>query len=82
MSIKRKVLTKKEQNVVIDILEELIIANAKLPENFYTKIMDRYNLTNDPFTGMPCTIDDYCKNQLEYDKQVMIEKYGHCDGLE
>ncbi|HUM41538.1 MAG TPA: hypothetical protein PKI14_01155 [Fervidobacterium sp.] len=22
------------------------------------------------------------KNRLEYEKQAMIEKYGHCDGLE
>ena len=26
--------------------------------------------------------EEYCKNRLEYDKQTMIEKYGHCDGLE
>lgn len=30
----------------------------------------------------PCAPEEYCKNRLEYDRQTMIERYGHCDGLE
>lgn len=30
----------------------------------------------------PVTPEEYAKNKLEYDRQTMIEQYGHCDGLE
>lgn len=30
----------------------------------------------------PITPEEYAKNKLEYDRQTMIERYGHCDRLE
>ena len=48
----------------------------------YNELVERYGLCFDPFTSMPCTPEEYCENQLEYEKQVMMERYGHCDGLE
>lgn len=75
-------LTEKEQRVAIDFLEELIFSNTVVPEGFYDKMMKKYALMNDPFTHLPCTPEEYSKNSLEYDRQIMIEKYGHCDGLD
>lgn len=46
------------------------------------KHVDGYGLCEDPFTRMICTSKEAIENQLEYDKAVMIERYGHCDGLE
>ena len=46
------------------------------------KHVDGYGLCEDPFTRMICTSDEYAKNSLEYDRQTMYEKYGHCDGLD
>jgi hypothetical protein len=48
----------------------------------YNKVMEEYELCEDPFTHTPCTFEEFCKMQIEYEKQAMIEKYGHCDGLE
>lgn len=41
-----------------------------------------YGLCDDPFTRLPIAPDEYEKNRLEYDRQLMYEKYGHYDGLE
>ena len=48
----------------------------------WKRIYKQYELCDDPFTGIPCTFSEFCKSQAEYDKQTMIERYGHCDGLE
>lgn len=48
----------------------------------YNEVMEQYGLMPDPFTSMPCTPEEYCENKLEYEKQIMMERYGHCDGLE
>ena len=78
----KRILTEKEQKVAIDFLEELIFANTAVPEGFFDKMMKKYGLMTDPFTGLPCTPKEYAKNRIEYDRQWMIQKYGHCDGLE
>ncbi len=79
---KKRILTEKEQKVAIDFLEELIFANTPVPEGFFDKMMEKYELMTDPFTGLPCTPKEYATNRLEYDRQSMIQKYGHCDGVE
>lgn len=48
----------------------------------WKRIYEEYDLCDDPFTGTPCTRSEFCENRTEYVKQAMIEKYGHCDGLE
>lgn len=81
--MKRKTtLTEKEQRVAIDFLENLIFSGINIPEDFFDEIMKKYELLEYPFTGLPCTLKEYCKNSVEYDRQCMFEKYGHCDGID
>lgn len=81
--MKRKTtLTEKEQRVAIDFLENLIFSGINVPEGFFDEMMKRYELLGNPFTGLPCTFKEYCKNSVEYDRQCMFEKYGHCDGID
>ena len=82
MAIKRKT-TKKEQQVAADILIRFMFTKD-MDEviKVWHDIFDEYELCSDPFTDTPCTFEEYCKNKIEYEKQLMIEEYGHCDGLE
>ncbi len=78
--MKQKRISYAQQFVAVDILEELLFCEtvedyAKL----YKKIFEKYSLCEDPFTLMPCTTKDYEINSIEYDKSIMLEKYGHCD---
>lgn len=78
----RKV-TKRDQRVAAEILTQFMFINT-MDEvmKVWKQVYEQYGLCDDPFTGTPCTPEEYCENRLEYDKQTMIEKYGHCDGLE
>lgn len=78
----RKV-TKRDQRVAAEILTQFMFTNT-MDEvmKVWNQVYEQYGLCDDPFTGTPCTPEEYCENRLEYDKQTMIEKYGHCDGLE
>ena len=78
----RKV-TKRDQRVAAEILTQFMFTNT-MDEvmKVWKQVYEHYGLCDDPFTGTPCTPEEYCENRLEYDKQTMIEKYGHCDGLE
>ena len=75
--------TKIAQRVAADILMEFTFIKGK-DEFFeaYNRVFERYGLCTDPFTYTPCTPEEYSKNRLEYDRQTMIERYGHCDGLD
>lgn len=76
-------ITKAMQKVAADILTDFMFArDMNEVVGAYNRVFERYGLCEDPFTKVPCTPDEYCKNQLEYEKQMMIERYGHCDGLE
>lgn len=76
------------QKVAVDILQELesyFMVKNDVPEevvDIYKKMYDKYELCDDPFTQMVCTTKDFCKNCLEYERQTMMERYGHCDGLD
>jgi hypothetical protein len=73
----------KIQIAVADVLTQFMF--CKNEQDFYdtfARIEKQYGLEQDPFTGCPCSQIEYEQNKLEYDKQIMIEKYGHCDGLE
>lgn len=76
-------ITKQMQKVAADILIEFLFTRD-MDEviKAYHRVFDRYGLCKDPFTGIPCTPDEYYESQLEYERQTMIERYGHCDGLE
>ena len=76
-------ITKTMQKVAADILTQFMFTQTmddviKAWDNIYK----HYELCSDPFTGVPCTPEEYCESQLEYERQAMIERYGHCDGLE
>lgn len=76
-------VTKTMQKVAADILTKFMFTrNMDDVVEVYNKVMEQYDLHADPFTGVPCTLEEYCESRLEYERQIMIEKYGHCDGLE
>ena len=73
-------ITKTMQKVAVDILMEFMFTqDMDEVVEAYDRVFKRYELGNDPFTHTPCTQEEYCKNSLEYEKQVMIERYGYCD---
>lgn len=76
-------VTKRDQRVAADILTQFLFTNT-MDEvmKVWKQVYEQYGLCDDPFTATPCTLEEYCENRLEYDKQTTIEKYGHCDGLE
>lgn len=70
--------------VICDVLIHFIIEcnEGKNVFEVIDEIQKQYGLMDDPFTRLPCTPKEYCENSLEYQRQTMMEKYGHCDGLE
>lgn len=76
-------ITKQIQKVAADILTEFLCTN-NMDEvvEAYDTVMKKYGLCEDPFTRCPCTSEEYYENSLEYERQTMIERYGHCDGLD
>lgn len=81
-------ITKSMQKVAVDILEDIeiyMMSHNNVPDEIkqlYDRAFTKYGLCKDPFTRMVCTSEEFSKNLLEYEKQSMIEKYGHCDGLD
>ena len=75
--------TNQNQKVAADILTQFMFTKTMDDViKVWNDIYNQYDLCVDPFTGCPCTTDEYYRNKLEYEKQAMIERYGHCDGLE
>lgn len=76
-------ITKTMQKVAANILMEfLCTSNMDEVVEAYSRVLERYDLCEDPFTSCPCTPEEYYDSQLEYERQTMIERYGHCDGLD
>ena len=76
-------ITERDQKVAADILTQFMFTNTMDDvTEVWKRVYEQYGLCDDPFTSTPCTPKEYCENRLEYDKQTMIAKYGHCDGLE
>jgi hypothetical protein len=81
-------ITNKMQEVAADILKELevyMMVNKDCPKeivDIFIKMFKKYELCQDPFTRMVCTTKEWAKNCLEYDKQLMMSRYGHYDGLD
>ena len=76
-------ITKIMQKTAVDILMEFQCArNMEEVVEAYIRVFERYGLCEDPFTKCPCTPDEYYESGLEYERQTMIERYGHCDGLD
>lgn len=88
--MKNKKITPTMQKVAVDILGDFEIL-AMTHNDSYTfeeiweivqRHVDNYGLCQDPFTRMICTSKEYAENRLKYEKQLMMERYGHCDGLD
>ena len=89
MSSKKRVkITDSMQKVAVDILSDLeayMMMSENYPEEvmqIYRKFYDKYELCDDPFVGLCCTTKEFFKQSHERDKQLMYERYGHCDGLD
>ena len=88
--MKKRKITDAMQKVAVSILSdfEVLMMTHNGPYTFeeINEIVEGnaelYGLCEDPFTRMLCTSKEYAENSLEYDRQTMYEKYGHCDGLE
>lgn len=81
--MKRRKISERDQQVAAEILTQFMFANNMDDANkIWNSIYEQYDLCDDPFTYTPCSPKDYYKSRLEYDKQVMMAMYGHCDGLE
>lgn len=70
------------QEVAAEILTGFMFSNnmdevCRTWDNFYKF----YDLNNDPYTGCPCSDEEYADNTVSYQKELMFERYGHCDGL-
>ena len=78
------------QKVAVDILQdfEILLMTHNGPYTadeiwaIVEKHVDSYGLCQDPFTRMICTSKESIENQLEYDRQIILQRYGHYDGLE
>lgn len=82
-------ISNKLQEHISSIVIDLIIMRCEendnildLLDDYIEELIDQYMLEIDPFTGLPCSTKEYLNNSFEYQKQIMNEKYGHCDGLE
>lgn len=76
-------ITKKDQRIAADILTQFMFTrNMDDVKEVWGEVFKQYGLHEDPFTHTPCTNEEYFENRSEYEKQLMIDKYGHCDGLE
>lgn len=75
-------ITKAMQKTAADILMQFMFTkNMDDVVKTWNEVYKQYGLCDDPFTHTPCTPEEYAKNSLEYDRQVMMDRYGHCDGL-
>ena len=76
-------MSERDQRIAAEILTAFMFTKTMDDVmKVWKEIYEKYDLCDDPFTHTPCTPEEYCKNRLEYDKQTMIERYDHCDGLE
>ena len=86
--MKQKKITSTMQKVAVDILQDIeiyMMTHKTVPDEIsalYDRVFEKYELCRDPFTYMACTTKEYFENHLEYEKQCMMERYGHCDGLD
>ena len=81
--MKQAKINKRDQRVATEILTQFMFTkDMDYVRQVWDDVYKQYDLCDDPFTYTPCTPEDYCKNRLEYEKQVAIERFGHCDWLE
>jgi hypothetical protein len=70
-------ITHKDQMIVSEILTRLMFArNMEDVITIWNGLYEEYDLRTDPFTTCPCSIKEYAKLIVEYENQIMDEKYG------
>ena len=83
MAQRNRKITDRDQRVAAEILTAFMFCNNMDDVNRAWKATyEAFALCDDPFTGCPCSSKEAEENSLKYRKQVMMERYGHCDGLE
>ena len=83
MKQKKRKITDKDQRIVAEILTMLMFTETmEEVRKICDSIYKAFELCDDPFTGCPCSCKEAAENRLEKEKQIMIDRYGHCDGLE
>lgn len=89
--MKKPKITHTKQQVAANILNSFECMMMGHKGDMYTAeeifaVMKReaeyYELCDNPFTHMYCTTKEAIKSQNEYDKQLAVDQYGHCDWLE
>jgi hypothetical protein len=76
-------ITEKDRKLVAEILTQFMFTkNMDDVMKVWDDIYNKYDLCDDPFTQTPCTREEFFKNTIEYERQIRLERYGHCDGLE
>lgn len=80
-------LSKKQSEFAAKVVADILVAftfvrNMEDFKNVYNEVYEQYGLYDDPFTHLPCSPSEYAENSVEYERQLMIEKYGHCDGFD
>ena len=76
-------ITDKDQRIVADVLNAFIFCD-NMEEIIYNIELTAkiFCLGKDVYTGCYCSLKEECENRVQYQKDLMIDKYGHCDGLE
>ena len=76
-------ITNKDQEIVAEILNSFMFCKDinELTEQIKATAKI-FNLDEDVYTGCYCSLKEAYENSVQYQKDLMIEKYGHCDGLE
>lgn len=81
--MKRRKISERDQQVAAEILTQFMFTRTMDDvSDVWDDVYKQYGLCDDPFTHTPVSPEEYAKNSLEYQKQVMTERYGHCDWLE
>lgn len=74
--------SEKIQCVVAEILTRFLFTRTHEEIiDVWEQIYKEFGLCDDPFTHTPCAPIEYEKNRLEFEKQSMLEKFDHFDGL-
>lgn len=80
---KKRPITDKEQRIAAEILTAFMFTkDMDDVMRVWKAVYNQFALCDDPFTGCPCSSKEYLENRAEHDRQIMIDRYGHCDGLE
>ena len=81
--MKPKKITEKDRKLVADILTQFMFAKSMDDVvEVWNSLFNFYDLKEDPYTKIPVSPEDYYDSKNKYERDTMLEKYGHCDGLE